>query len=270
MKIKDEYIQKLVDPGIPYMGEAAGAAIASTVGFFVFGGPAGAAVGATAGKIVTDLFSRAGEEIEKKYLSRRESARIGIVAVYAMNRIKSNFENNKQIRTDDFFERDPIIDRSAADEILEGTLIAAKNEHEEKKLKYYGNLVANIAFHPEIDRYHANYLLRVSERLSYRQICILAILKRKSNYHLISKISGLKTLSSQNDKIILREIREMNNSDLIIPTNNYSTSVGTAANLTPSTIELIEAGKTIHEMMNLDEIDGSEIDRLAAILSDPI
>ena len=186
-----------------------------------------------------------GEEIEKKYLSRRESARIGIVAVYAMNRIKSNFENNKQIRTDDFFERDPIVDRSAADEILEGTLIAAKNEHEEKKLKYYGNLVANIAFHPEIDRYHANYLLRVSERLSYRQICILAIFNRKSNYRLISKISGLKTLSSQNDKIILREIREMKNSDLLIPTNNYSTSVVTAANLTPSTNELIEAGKTI-------------------------
>jgi len=269
MKIKDEYIQKLVDPGIPYIGEAAGAAIASTVGFFVFG-PVGAAVGATGGKIVTDLFSRAGEEIEKRYLSRRESARIGIVAVYAINRIKSNFENNIQIRTDDFFERDPIVDRSAADEILEGTLIAAKNEHEEKKLEYYGNLVANIAFHSEIDRYHANYLLGIAERLSYRQICLLTNINRKSNYQLSSNLQELVKTLDKNGMVQLRELEDLKFLHLLNSTNEALIGGGLAGNPTPAKLELSDTGNIIHTLMNLDKINGLEIDRFAKILSDPV
>lgn len=64
MRKKEKYIRKLVEPGIPYFGEGAGAAIASTVGLFV-AGPVGAVVGATGGKIVTELFSRVGKKSKK-------------------------------------------------------------------------------------------------------------------------------------------------------------------------------------------------------------
>ena len=52
--------------------------------------------------------------------------------------------------------------------------MAAQSEHEEKKLKFMGRLFANLAFHRDIDRDHANTLVRVAKDLSYRQLCLLA------------------------------------------------------------------------------------------------
>lgn len=189
-----------------------------------------------------------------------------------MNRINSNIKNNIQIRKDDFFAKDPILDRSAGDEILEGTLIAAKNEYEEKKLKYYGNLVANIAFHQEIDSYHANYLLRIAERLSYRQICILTLFNRKSNYNFSSNFSErYKTLyQNQNEFTLVLEIKELKILELLGSSNEALFGGGPAGNITPATTELRNIGKILHTIMNLDEIDRSEIDKLADILSDPV
>jgi hypothetical protein len=46
-------------------------------------------------------------------------------------------------------------------------LLAAQREHEERKLRFMGNLIANLAFHPEIDRGYANYLIRLAEKLSF-------------------------------------------------------------------------------------------------------
>ena len=71
-------------------------------------------------------------EIDKRYLSHRESARIGIAAAYAITRIDINQKSNLQLRTDNFFIKDKITERSVADEILEGTLLAAKNDTKKK------------------------------------------------------------------------------------------------------------------------------------------
>ena len=49
-------------------------------------------------------------------------------------------------------------DRSFADEIIEGVLLAAQREYQEKKLPLYGNLLTNIAFRSDIDRVTANRL----------------------------------------------------------------------------------------------------------------
>jgi hypothetical protein len=269
MKKNKKLISKLVDPGIPYVGEMTGAAIASTVGFFVMG-PTGAVIGAAGGKIVTDLFARAGEEMGKRYLSRRENARIGVVTIYALNRIKLNEETNRPLRNDDFFSPDSITNRSAADEILEGTLLAAKNEYEERKLKYYGNLLANIAYYPEIDRYQANYLLRITERLSYRQICILALFKRKSDYCLSSNFQELQKTLNPNELIVIREIEEIKISKLLKSINEALWGGGSSGNITPSELELSDTGNILYQLMNLDEIEKEQIDTLASILSDHI
>jgi hypothetical protein len=73
-----------------------------------------------------------------------------------------------------FFD-DAFGERSADKEIFEGILIAAQREHQEKKLRFLGNLVANIAFHPEYDRAHTNRLIKVAEELTFQQLCILSL-----------------------------------------------------------------------------------------------
>lgn len=265
MDENNKFIRNLVDPGLPYLGEVTGATVTSIIGYFLLG-PPGVVIGATGGKMVTDLFSKAGEEIEKRYLSKRESARIGIVSVYALDKIKTNMEKQCQIRTDGFFSQDPLINRSAADEILEGTLISAKSEYEEKKLKYYGNLVGNIPFNPGIDRHYANYLLRLAERLSYRQICIITLFNRKSDY-IFNSIEQKTSNSPDMSKIILfQEIAELKISGLMGSTNNYMIGGGPAGNVTPSTIILTHTGNILHTMLNLEEIEKTEIDSLATLL----
>ncbi|WP_422190596.1 hypothetical protein [Methanoregula sp.] len=259
------YIKKLVDPDLPYVSESANTVVGAVIGGCI-AGPIGAGVGAVGGKLVEDLFTRAGMEIDKRYLSHRESARIGIAAAYAITRIDINQKSNLQLRTDNFFIKDKITERSVADEILEGTLLAAKNEYEEKKLKYYGNLVANIAFHSDIDHYHSNYLLRIGERLSYRQLCILDLFKFKSHYQLSQNVSFLFKKLTQNEMVIFREIEELKILNLLGSSNESLMGGNAAGNLTPALLELTETGKVLHSLMNLDEIDKFEIDSIAVKL----
>ena len=47
-----------------------------------------------------------------------------------------------------------------------------------------GNLMANLAFRPDIDRGYANYLVRLAEDLSYRQLELLLVFALKDRSHL--------------------------------------------------------------------------------------
>ncbi|WP_292370863.1 DUF456 domain-containing protein [Methanoregula sp. UBA64] len=266
MKKTGAVIRRLVDPGLPYMGEAAGAAVASILGNFIMG-PPGAMIGAAGGKSITDLFTRAGKEIDEKYISRRESAKIGAVAGFALLRIKINNEKEMSLRSDGFFISDSINDRSSADEILEGTLLAAKNEHEEKKLRYYGNFIGNIAFDSEVDRYQANFLLRIAGRLTYRQMCILAVINKKSKYTLSSDFKKWDAALNRNEKSIIREIEELKLLNVVYSTNEYMMGGGIAGNSTPQQLDLKDVGSLLYNLMNLDEIEENDLSTLVLSLS---
>ncbi len=54
-------------------------------------------------------------------------------------------------------------------------LLRAKNESEEKKAPFLANLVASVAFDPAISIEMANYLIKLAERLTYRQYCYVAL-----------------------------------------------------------------------------------------------
>ena len=73
------------------------------------------------------------------------------------------------------FSKSPYRIVSPAVEIAEGMLLAARNEYEEKKLPFFGNLLANIAFDPTIDREQANLLIKIGENVTFRQMCILSV-----------------------------------------------------------------------------------------------
>ena len=102
MRKKEKYIRKLVEPGIPYFGEGSRRGNRFYSWSFCCGSCGGSCWG-NRRKDCYGTFLREWGRNQKKYLSKRESARIGIVAVYAMNRINSNIKNNIQIRKDDFF-----------------------------------------------------------------------------------------------------------------------------------------------------------------------
>jgi hypothetical protein len=172
----DQYLQNDEDAARELMSVSAevfGGAGAAGLGL-VAGGPAGAVVGGAVGPVIAHAL-RAAASAVSSLLGRREKARIGRVLVLASAKIEANIAAGQQPRADGFLSvaEDG---RAPAEEIAEGVLRAAEKDHEERKLDWTARLLANIAFHPEVTRADANLLVRTAQGLSYRQMCLLAIL----------------------------------------------------------------------------------------------
>lgn len=124
------------------------------------------------GILLRNTISDIGEDIISRTLSKREKERVSLTFLLTLSKIESNIKEGRTIRNDDFFD-DSITNRSAAKEILEGMLMISQKEFEEKKLKFIANLLGNIVFDERIDRFKANWLLKITEKLSYTQLCII-------------------------------------------------------------------------------------------------
>jgi hypothetical protein len=149
--------------------KAAAGAVGTVVGV-----GASSAVGPLAGTVIGAMAGAAFDDMMCRKLSERERARVASVMEYATHGIKAHWANGDDLRDDGFFEADPM-NRSFFEEIAEGTMLAAQRDHEERKLPYIGNLLANVAFaSSEIDRVLANWALRTAHELSWTQFRLLA------------------------------------------------------------------------------------------------
>lgn len=141
------------------------------------GSVTGAAIGlAILGPLITSVFKKIGNDISTKILSPREEARIGATYSLALDKINTEIQNGKEIRNDNFFIPQNG-DRSSADMILEGTLLKARDEYEEKKIRFYSNFLANLNFDASISFEKGNTLLKIIEKMSYRQIVLLGYIE---------------------------------------------------------------------------------------------
>jgi hypothetical protein len=175
--MKENTIKKrkeLVELGTEITGSTIGNAVS-----LLIPGPTGAVGGALISPVITQSL-KIITDFAFRDLSKREKIKAGAGLNYAYSKIIQYLEEERKPREDGFFERD-ITGRSASDEILEGTLLKCKNEHEEKKLKLIGNIYANVAFMPEVKMAGANWLLQECQELTYRQLCIIAIIKQSEN-----------------------------------------------------------------------------------------
>lgn len=239
-------------------GSAAGAAVGAVIGSAV-AGPVGAIGGAVTGNIVERIFSWAGNEISNRLLSKQEEKRITNVMDLAKKKIENNFADNKKLRDDDFF--DQVNDRSTAEEILEGTLLVAQKEYEERKLPYIANLYANIAFDKNISREMADTLIKISSDLTYRQLMILSAVG-------FSQITGIKGKEEKytevrglNNVSIASEIFDLYRKSLIFS----SEVILDAGGINPSKLILGGYGALVYNLMELPKFplpDSCMIDAL--------
>jgi len=168
MPTDEDKVKSLISMGSEITGPAAGSAIG-----FLIGGPGGVALGGLSGFII----SRGLSDITCRLLSNREKVRVGATATYAITKVKERLDSGDELRNDGFFQ-DKGKGRTDAEEIFEGVLLKAKNEHEEKKTKILGNIFANTAFLTGFSVGESNHLLRIAENLTYRKMCILSLVKR--------------------------------------------------------------------------------------------
>lgn len=256
----DEKIKKLITSG----AEISGATIGGVLGFLA-AGPVGAAIAGGGGVIISKALTRLGIEVKERILSPREEVRVGATISYVVEKIQENLSKGKVIRDDGFFEGE-FDNRSAGDEVSEGLVLVAQRENQEKKIKYYGNLLANIAFNKDIDREFANLLITIAQNLSYRQLCLLNIFFKSSKLKSLQLRGGNYRAGGISKQIvpILYEIFDLDTKQLIVNSKNHVLGI---TDIILSEIELHGLGNLIYEIMELNDIPSNEIDELINILN---
>ena len=214
MAENEDKVKQLIETGT----EIAGAAVGGALGFLAGGPLVAAGVGAL-GVVIAKSTEKLIIEVANRHLSHREEIRVGATAAFALSTIRDRLEEGDKPRNDGFFTTETG-EPSSAEEIFEGILLKSKNEHEEKKIRLLGNFFANLAFLPEISAAEANYLLKIAEGLTYRQMCLLMLFYIKPDMDVspFRKLDYSDSEQSINPELItlLQEIMDMYNHGLLV------------------------------------------------------
>lgn len=259
MSKQSDKLKIIIEKGSEIGGSASGAVIGLAIA-----GPIGAIGGAVLGPLVASVFNKVGTEISEKIMGPREQARVGATYTLALDKIANLLKNGKQVREDEFFLEQEN-DRSKSETILEGTLLKVRNEYEEKKVKLYSNLLANLSFDNSISFDKGNTLLRILEQLSYRQITILAY------------FSEIESLSTERWMISFKDISELGQyqdfySELMdIYNKQLLQQTGGGISMGVSTLGISPLGKTMCNLIDIQEInedDKKEVPKTIELIRD--
>jgi hypothetical protein len=160
--------KRVLEAGAELTGSVTGA-----VAGMLLAGPLGAVGGAIAGPVLASGL----KEVARRYLSHREEARIGGAFLAAATGVEERLAAGEKVRTDGFFTSSDG-GRSDGDEIIEGVLLAAQREHQERKVEYLGYLLANVSFESDIDPFLANWAIDDARELTWAQLVLLSAVGR--------------------------------------------------------------------------------------------
>jgi hypothetical protein len=257
MSKENNTIKDLIETGSEITGSISGAVIGGLVA-----GPIGLVIGGVSGPLITKALKNVGSDLKKRFTSPREEIRMGAAFTFAIDKIQRNLESGEEIRRDGFFD-DTINERSDSEEILEGTILNAQKEYEERKVKFLGNLYANISTNTEISREHANQLLRTANNLSYRQFCILQLLfiKSSNNQIIEEKVRGLEDRKVEKVDIIA-ELRDLQQRGLITVVARWNDVDDNSSPVLMDDIEISKNGIIFTEMLSLNELTNDDLESL--------
>lgn len=165
----DDPLTRMITSGAGALGIATGAVLGTAVA-----GPPGAVIGATTGALLQDGMKAVAGDVAARFTAQTEQDRMGSLYVLAQNQVVERLNGGEQPRSESFFrprERKKAKRlRSEADELLEGTFLAARKAFEERKVALLANFYTNVVFRNDLDSGHANYILSLMESLTYRQL----------------------------------------------------------------------------------------------------
>jgi len=243
---QSEKLKTIIDKGSEVGGSVAGATIGLAIA-----GPVGAIAGAVVGPLIGAAFKKVGTEISEKIMGPREQARIGATYTIALDKIAKMLESGMEVRNDDFFTAQEN-DRSKSESILEGTLLKARNEYEEKKINCYSNFLANLSFDSSISFEKGNALLRILEQLSFRQITILAYFSE------IDDLSTERWMISFKDNEELGKYQDFYFELMDIYNKQLLQQTGGGISMSASSLGISPLGKTMCNLIGVDEIDEND------------
>ena len=111
-------------------------------------------------------------DIFQKGVTKKETIRLGISYMSAVNQVNENMKNNIPFRQDDMFVSSNM-NYSDASDVIEATINSIMLDSEHKKSEFYGYFIANLGFSPEVDYTNALYMQNIIKQLSFKQLCII-------------------------------------------------------------------------------------------------
>lgn len=236
---------------------AAGNIVGASIGYAV-GDITGAMIGTGSSPVFSQVVSSL-EDYASRYLSILEKQRTSALGYLALKKIRSNLEQGKTIRTDDFFD-ETVAGCSSAKIIFETALTKARNEHQNKKILFYANIVANLPFRDDISADAADLLLSFAASLSYRQFCYLEFIRANGEYDVLA-LRGAHHTNIELALLQREEIQLHRN-----PLGVYGLISG------PQKAQFIDAlspeGKIFVELAETESIEKADIYSLAYLLAE--
>lgn len=114
------------------------------------------------------------EKIDPCQLTEWEKKRIENCMTSSIERIAERINNGDKLQEDGFFKEKPN-GETDAEEVFESIVVASQRESQEMKQIFYGNMLDNVGFVDYLDADEFKFLLKVFEKLTYRQCLILAV-----------------------------------------------------------------------------------------------
>ena len=108
----------------------------------------------------------------------RERVRAGAALAFAVEYAATLHRNGRAVRSDRWFDA-RTGSRSAAEELAESVVVAARRSTDERRVRHLGYLLSEVAVSPEVDLALAGRALRLAESLSWRQLALVAGVGRR-------------------------------------------------------------------------------------------
>jgi hypothetical protein len=251
-----EIIKEIVESSSDITGSIGGAVIGTLIA-----GPAGLVLGGASGPIITRLFKKIGNEIQERILSSREELRIGAAYTFAIKKINENLISGKQIRNDGFFE--PKTVRPLSEEILEGIILTAQKEHEERKVHFLGNLYGNICTDSSIGGDQANQLIKMTNGLTYRQFCLLYLYVTRKEQNVNSTYYSNPSERRKVPFDIIAEVKDLQQKGLVHTVTTFTNIDG----FNCRSFSVTSGGKFYYQALGLEQLDQDDIQRINQIVN---
>lgn len=192
-----------------------------------------------------------------RMLSKSQKNRIEKVLEDAIKKIASRLEKNDIPSGEGEYWTEGSIKVSDAKAILEGVLLKVRDEYEEKKLPYYSNLIAQMAFDHSWSYQRLNAMIRMFEQLSYRQLQLMALALRKGEIETPQwDVKFKRTPESYVYYDLFCEVVNLSNLALFHqPGTSLKMGLGDKHALSP-------IGKSMAELMELSSMPQEELDDL--------
>ena len=215
-------------------------------------------------------------EVAARFMSRREQFKIATALCFASEKIKQNLDRGL---TQKYMDLNNGVQRSNAEEILEGAMLKSKIENEEKKLRFIGNIWANFAFREDFSAQEANHFLNLIISMSYTKLCLMAFFGDKNLDR--SKLRAKDFKSDwlnwiDSDVSVLQQCFELHNAGLIVTVlsdsedpNEFLPSAIVAnlsylvqsnwSGITPSQAYLSRFGEKFYSILELQDLPDSDL-----------